>query len=267
MVKKYHKIASVIIASIYTIGFWRMSGPDTVFRFLIPAFVVFCVAASYYNKKYLLEIGKYNFWVMLRPLLLFISGFGILSLLPTPTLRVLFLIVTFFVITLVELSLGNFAENILVNETLVISFGFFIALTGYNQDFPLYRDIVFKLGHWQLLNWQFSMEPIYLLGIFVSTLLTTRCFYEFIPQGEKTKWVAATVLALFCCELFWALSFLPPHYSASAFILFCIYYFCLILNYYYLFHSLTLKKIQFHLMLIVLACAIVIVATPWKAIQ
>jgi hypothetical protein len=168
---------------------------------------------------------------------------------------------------LFQLNLGRYAETLLLNETLVVIFGFFVSLMAWNQYFPALKVISFTLGKWHLFNWQFSMQPFYLLGVFAATSVISRAFYEFIPQPPKTKWIAAVALGLFCAELFWALSFLPFHYSAQAVILFCLFYFCLILNYYYLFNTLTLKKIQFHLALIVIASGLVVIATPWGVIQ
>lgn len=261
---KNHKHISLAIGLLYLLVLQWFSGPEPVFRFLAPAFLVFCALVAYYNKAYLQSIKKYNFWAMLRPLMLFASGFGIFFLLPTAGFRLLFLIPTFAIIFLVELNLGNFAENFLINETLIIAFGFFICLAAFNQYFPYFARVPVFLGKYHVFDWQFSMEPLYLAGVFLSVTALSRAFYESIPQNDKTKWIGAVLLGLFSAELFWVLSFLPLHYSAQAVILFSVFYFCLILNYYHLFHSLSLKKIQFHLILIILACGLVVLATPWK---
>jgi hypothetical protein len=47
-------------------------------------------------------------------------------------------------------------------------------------------------------------------------------------------------------------------------VLFNIFYLCLILNYYHLFHLLNFKKIQFHLVLIAVCVLLVIFSTPWS---
>lgn len=259
-----HKIVSVAIGALYAILLYRLSVPQPVFRVMLPVFLLFCLAASYYNKKYLHQINKYNFWVLVRSVLIFFSGFAIFFLLPTPVLRTLFLITAFLVISLAEVNLGNFAESLVINETLLIAFGLLLGFAAMGQYFPDFHQIALHLGRWHLLNWQFSLQPLYLLGIFLAIFLLSRAFYEFIPQRDKTKWVAATALSLFCAELFWAESFLPLHYSAQGLILLCLFYFCLILNYYHFFQTLTIKKVQFHLMLVALAIVIVVLATPWK---
>lgn len=259
-----HKIISFVIGFGYVAMLWQLSLPQPVFRVLLPVFLLFCLAAAYYNRRYLRSIEKYNVWVLLRSILLLLSGLAIFFLLPTPAFRNLFLLSAFFMVSFVELNLGNFSENLLVNETLLVGFGLFVGLSAAAQYFPDFQRLSLHLGKWHLLDWQFSLQPLYLLGVFVAALFLARAFYEFIPQGSRTKWVAGLAIGLFCSELFWAESFLPFHYSVLALILFCLFYFCLILNYYYLFHSLTLKKIQFHLLLVGLAIALVILATPWK---
>ncbi len=259
-----HKIISAVIGVLYAAVLWRLSNPQPVFRIMLPVFLLFCGAVAYYNKKYLLSVQKYNPWILTRSVLQFFSGFAIFFMLPTPVFRGWFLASAAVVIFLAEVNLGNFTENMVINETLLIAFGLLLGLSAAGQFFPDFHQIAVHLGRWHLLNWQFSLQPLYLLGVFFVTLLLSRAFYEFVPQPDKTKWVAALALSLFSAELFWAESFLPLHYSAQGLILLCLFYFCLILNYYHLFQTLTVKKIQFHLVLVALAITIVALATPWK---
>ena len=245
---KSHNIISIIIGILFLVLLQFFSTPYPIFRFLVPAFLIYVIAVSLYNRWYLRQIQKYNFWVVLRPLLLLLAGFGLFLLIPSAGLRSLFLIISVCLIFFVEFALGNFAENILINETLIIAFGFFITLTALNQYFP-------------------SLSFICLIGTFVLAALLARSFYEFIPQTPKTKIVASVVLGFFASQLFWALNFLPLHFSALAVILFNLYYFCLILNYYHFFQTLSLKKLQFHLALILVCSGAVLVATPWKILR
>jgi hypothetical protein len=263
---KYHKFISLAVGLLFAAILQVFSTPQPVFRILAPAFLAFCAAATYYNKRYLESLGKNNFWVLLRPVLLFLSGFGDFFLLPSGGFRAAFLISAVAVIFLVELALGNFSENLLINETLVIGFGFFTALTAFNQYFINGGGFT-VFGRPLFGNLHFGLQSFYLGLTFLSVLLLSRSFYEFLPQPPRVKWASAASLGLFCAEMFWALSFLPFHYSAQAVILFCVFYFCLILNYFHLFNALTLKKAQFHLFLIILACGIAVLATPWKILN
>jgi len=245
---KYHKYISVVISLVFLIIVQEFSVPRPIFRFLVPAFLLFLLALSFYNRRYLLEIGKYNPWSLLRPVLFFASMFGLFLIIPGSFWRGLFLLVVVVLGSLFELFLGNFGENITLNETLVIAFGLFMSISAFAL---LYAP---------------KFQTLYLAAIFLATFLTTRCFYEFIPQDGRQKLVPSLVIALFCTQLFWALTFLPLHYSASALMLFNIFYFCLILNYYQAFNTLSLRKFQLHLALMLACSGFIFLLTPWKII-
>ncbi len=247
MVKR-HKLISFCIGLAFLIILQKFATPEPIFRFLLPAFLLYALAVNFYNRRYLKEIQRYNFWVALRPMLLLASGFGLFLVIPSEFLRGVFLITSVGVITLFEVLLGNQAENILLNETLFIAFGIFFTLFAAYFYSPAYG-------------------PFYLAGIFFSSCLLARSFYEFIPQQPKIKIVGAVAIGLFCSELFWSLNFLHFHFSVLALFLFNFFYFCLILNYYYLFHILNFKKIQFHLFLMAATSVIVLATTPWNIAQ
>lgn len=262
----HHKIYSFTIGFLYSFVLFRFSLGQPVFRFMVPALFIFLTAVYFYNKNYLIKISKQNIWTLAASLLLFLGAFGVFLFLPTEFLRVSFLLCSAVSIGFFEMHLGNFGENLLVNQTLLSAFGIFIGFAGAEQNFPGLKQILWHLGQREILRLNFSMQPLYLIGCFIFTLLLCRSFYEFIPYSERTKWVSSIIISLFSLELFWALSFLPIHFSAKAVLLLSLYYFCLILNYYNFFHTLTQKKVQFHLALIVLAGLLVILATPWKVI-
>ncbi len=247
MVKR-HKLVCLCIGLAFLIILQKFATPEPVFRFLLPAFLLYAAAVNFYNRRYLKEIQKYNFWTALRPLLLLAAGFGLFLVIPSEFFRGLFLISCVAVIAVFEMLLGNQAENILLNETLFIAFGIFFALfAGYYYS-PAY-------GPW------------YLAGIFFGSGLLARSFYEFIPQSNKVKLAGSVAIGLFCAELFWSLNFLHFHFSVLAVFLFNFFYFCLILNYYFLFHILNFKKIQFHFLLMAATSVIALAATPWRILQ
>lgn len=225
-----------------------LSNPQPVFRFLVPAFLVFALVVFFYNRWYLKSVQKYNLWVVVRQLLLLAGAFGLFLVIPSPSLRGLYLILAVFVIVFFQYALENFAENLWINQTLIIAFSYFTSLFAFGQYYPSYRF--------------FS-----LVGVFASTFLISRAFYEFIPQPDKAKVVISAVLGLLVTELFWALNFLPFHFSALAMVLFGLYYFSLIVNYYFFFQILNFKKIQFHLALVFLCITAAILATPWEILQ
>ncbi len=246
---KYHKIISVIISLGFLILLQKFSVPRPIFRFLVPAFLIFVFVITIYHRWYLKQIQKYNFWTLLRPVLFFGSAFAIFHIIPGDFLRGVFLLAIVVLSSLFEIFLGNFAENIALNETLIIAFGAFMSISA--------SALLYAPG----------FQTWYLAAIFLATFLVTRSFYEFIPSQPSVKTIASAVIALFCVETFWALTFLPFHYSSSALMLFNIFYFCLILNYYFAFNTLSTRKFQFHLGLMVVCSGFVFLLTPWKIIS
>jgi hypothetical protein len=226
------------------------ANPTPVFRFLLPAFLIYAALITVYNRWYLKQIQKYNFWILIRPLLLVASGFGIFLVIPASGLRSLFLLPTALFITGLEIILGNLAENILLNETLIIAFGLFLSLFGAYYYLPAT-----------------SFEIFYLFGIFLGSALLTRSFYELLPKSERSKQLGAIIIGLFCAELYWVLNFLHFHFSVLSILLFNIFYFCLIVNYYHLYHMLNYKKIKFHLFLILACSVVVLISTPWIIVK
>jgi hypothetical protein len=245
---KYHNFIAFFTGLSFLIILQKFAAPEPIFRFLLPAFLLFTAAVAIYNRWYLKKIDKYNFWVAIKPLLLLMACFGVFLILPDEFLRGIFLIAAVLIITLFEITLGDFAENVLLNETLIVAFGLFFSFFAANYYAPGY-------------------QPLYLLGIFLSGSLLARSFYEFVPKSKRTKTLASLILGLFCGEFFWVLNFLHFHFSVLSILLFNFFYFCLVLNYYHLFHVLTLKKIQFHLFLMLGCLAAVLAATPWVVAQ
>jgi hypothetical protein len=245
---KYHKFISFCWGLLFLIVVQKFAAPQPIFRFLVPAFLVYAAAVAIYNRWYLKTIQKYNFWTILRSLLLLAAAFGIFFFLPSGSLRGLFLISAVAVITFFQMIIGLSAENLLLNETLIIAFGLFCAFFGAYYAAP-------------------GFEVFYLAGIFFSATLLSRSFYEFVPKSSEVKLISSLVIGLFSSELFWCLNFLQFHFSVLALILLNVFYFCLMLNYYYFFHILNFKKIQFHLFLILACVVIVLLATPWVIIR
>ena len=244
---KYHKIISPCIGILALVVLQEYSAPQPIFRFLIPAFFIFICAVTAYNYLYLKAIGKYNLWVLVRPALMLCSYFGLFSIIPSLAFRGIFVIISVVPIALFEFLLGSYAENLLLIETLFIAFGFFLTVFAYAQ-LPPYD--------WVLTIVTFG---------FVAAL--TRAFYQFVPKNDTTKNIAAIFMGLLCGELFWVLNFLPQHFSVLGLILFNFFYFCLIINYYYLLENLNYKKLQLHLALIVICNILIISVTPWRIIQ
>lgn len=244
---KYHKIFSTMIGLGFLVVLQVFSFPQPVFRFLIPVFLLFSFLVLAYNYVYLKNLDKLNFWVLVRPLMLLFSLFGIFMILPSPGFRSLFLIAAIVVIILSEIFLDNFSEQVLINETLIILFGLLVSMMAFVQFFPGYRFLA-------------------MFGVFLVIAFSARMFYEFVPTLASSKLIGSLILGLFSAQFFWGLGFLPFHFSATGLILFNLVYFSLILNYFYLFKTLNFKRLQFHLLLVVVASGIALASTPWRII-
>ncbi len=243
---KYHKFIAVGLSLVFLVIMQKFSVPRPIFRFLVPALFLFLLLLTGYNRWYLKKIDKDTWWNLLRPILFFSSMFGLFLIIPGNFLRGLFLLAVIALGSIFEIFLGDFAENVALNETLVIAFGLFMSICAFAL---LYAP---------------KFQTLYLGAIFLGTFLTT--FYEFLPQDSSSKLVSSLVISLFATQLFWALTFLPLHYSASALMLFNIFYFCLVLNYYQAFNILNLRKFQFHLGLMLVCSGFIFLLTPWKII-
>lgn len=254
---KYHKLVSLLIGLLFLAVVQTFSKPVPVFRFLLAAFVIYVAAVAWYNKKYLQDSGRYTFWAIVRPMLLAFAGLGFFFFLPSEGLRDLFLLSSVALIFSFEVFLGNFSENFLVSEILVVAFGLFLTLFGLDFYFP--GVSLAKFG-------QLSFQPLYGLGIFFSVYLLSRSLYEYTPLETAQKNLSAAVMGLFSTQIFWALGFLPLHYTAAAFLLLNFLYACLMFHYYFLFNNLNLKKVYFHAGLFLVCAGLVMLTTPWKVI-
>ena len=246
--QKYNKFISILIGVLFFIVVQIFTNPAPVFRFLVPVLSLIIVLVAFYNWYWLRRRDLFNFWVWLRPLLFYLSWFGLLALLTNGFWRTLFLFLSIMVIYLVQTNLGSSGEQLLLNEILITTFAFFLVSTGFSYYFiniPLVVFVVF---------------------ISVGTLLIVRSYLEAIPGSSNSKWLTAISTTLFVAELFWLINFLPFHYTAAALLLFNCFYFFWSLLYYNSFNHLTWRKIQFHLLLLLIFATILLIVTPWKII-
>ena len=243
-----HKIISIALGLLFTVVLAIFSNPVPDFRFLLPAFMAVLMVTFFYSPFYLKSLGKYNFCVILRPLLLQSSGFLLFLLLPGPFYRGLFLVVTAALIAILEITLAKFSENALLNETLLIAFGFYFSFFGFVQYFPAFA------------SW-------YLLGVFMALFLLARCFYDYVPHGSNMKLLNALVASFLGTQIFWASTFLPFHYSALAVLGVSFFYVILVLNYHFLFNILSPKRAKLYLFLAGISLVLVFSATPWRVMD
>lgn len=245
---KQHQIVSAGLSLGYLVVIQIFATPVPVFRFLIPAFIGYLLVVTGYNYFYLRNKAEVSVWQVIRMPLFLLSWFGLFLLVPSSVLRGLFLLAGLPIIFMLEIFIGRVGEQLLFNEVLLTAFGGYISLMAFYQYFQI-------------------TPVIYLVVVFSLSVLLCRTSYEMTPTTSAGKWGGALVISLFVTELFWALTFLPLHYSALGVIVFSCFYSVWALYYYHLFNHLTKSKVQFHLALSALCIIVISLITPWRIIN
>jgi hypothetical protein len=241
---KIHLIISGLIAIAFLITLQVFASPLPVFRFLLPAFILYLGATMLYNRWYLQKQNLWHFWLWLRVPLFLTGWFGLFFLVPNGFGRGLFLLASLPIIFFFQALVGNTGQQLGWNEFLLTLAALLLSLFGFSYYFNL-------------------PGVVYLLAVFLGVAVVVRSSLANVPHEPVVKWVAAMALGLFATELFWVTSFLPLHYTALAIFTFTILYMLWIIYYHYLYHTLTRRQVQFHLVLAVVLIVVMFVSTPW----
>ncbi len=241
---RIHVILSAIIAIAFLVIVQVFASPLPVFRFLVPAYLLYVSAVAGYNYWYLKSRDQYNFWLWVRLPMFMLAWFGLFFMIPSGLGRGLFLIVSLPIIWFFESLVGNTGQQLGWNEFLLTVAALLISLFGFSYYFVL-------------------PGVVYLAIVFLSIAVVVRSSLELVPHEPLVKWVAALALGLFVTELFWATSFLPLHYTALAIFTFNVLYVLWIIYYHYLYKTLTRKQVQFHLILALILAVVMFISTPW----
>jgi hypothetical protein len=241
---RLHLIISAVIAITFLVVVQIFATPVPVYRFLVPAYILYVAAVAGYNWWYLRKQNLLNYWVWLRLPLFLLSWFGLFFLVPSGLGRGLFLLVSLPIIFFFESLVGNTGQQLGWNEFLLTCAAVLLTLFG--------------------LSYYFNLPGIlYLIAMFGAVTLVVRSSMELVPHQSIVKWIAAMALGLFATELFWGISFLPLHYTALAIFTFIVLYVLWIIYYHYLYQTLTRRQIQFHLLLALLLVIVMFLSTPW----
>jgi hypothetical protein len=245
MTVRTHIIISAVIAIAFLVIIQMFASPLPVFRFLVPAFILYVGVVAGYNYWYLKRKEQFNVWLWLRLPFFFLAWFGLFFMVPSGLSRGLFLIISLPIIGFFESLVGNTGEQLGWNEFLLTLAALLISLFGFSYYFML-------------------PGVLYLLLVFASVAVVVRSSLELVPHENIVKWIASLALGLFATELFWAVSFLPLHYTALAVFTFNILYVLWIIYYHYLYKTLTRKQVQFHLILALVLAIVMFISTPWS---
>ncbi len=244
MINRIHIVISAAIATVFIVIVQIFASPLPVFRFLVPAFILYLLAVAGYNYWWLKFNQQFNFWLWVRTPLFLLAWFGLFFMIPSGLGRGLFLLTSLPIITFFESLVGNNGQQLGWNEFLLTMIALLLSLFGFSYYFMI-------------------PGVIYLALVFTSVVVVVRASFELVPHESLVKWVAALALGLFTTELFWAVSFLPLHYSVLAVFVFNALYVLWIIYYHYLYKTLSRKQITFHLILALVLAVVIFMSTPW----
>src|SRR5438309_370509 len=111
MLARYHQIISLIFAVAYVVAIQLFASPQPVFRFLLPAVIIYLTALGLYNYYYLRAEHHFNIWTWLQPVLFFASWFLLLLLGPGEFIRGVILLAGLAVGFVIERFLGHAGEH------------------------------------------------------------------------------------------------------------------------------------------------------------
>lgn len=239
-----HKIISLGFAIAFVVVVQWFAVPVPVFRFLVPAFLAFLAALIFYNWRYLLSQSDFSWWLIIRLPVFLLIWFGLLFIVPSGLGRSVFLMISVPVIFFFETLFANKGQQLAWNLFLLSSASLLLTLYGFNFYFPF-------------------NGLIYLALVFAGILLLVRISLENVPHDSRVKWLSGLVLGLFSAELFWALQFLPLHFSVLAVMSFNLLYLLWAIYYHYLYRTLTPRQIQFNALLVAVLTLIILFSSPW----
>lgn len=239
-----HKIISAVFAIAFAAGVQFLTAGDFVFRYLVPVFLLYLLALTFYNWRYLVAQNQYTLWLLLRVPIFILIWFGLLFILPFGVMRTMFLVLSVPIIFVFETLVANKGQQLGWNMFLLSLAGLLLGLYGFHFYFPL-------------------SGLLYLGLVFVGVAVLVRASVDAVPHDLTVKWFASLVLGLFAAEIFWILQFLPLHFSVLAMMSFIILYLLWAIYYHYLYQSLTRRQIQFNLLLVIIFSIIILISSPW----
>lgn len=243
-----HKIFSALLAVAFVVIVQWFASPMPVFRFLIPAFLLYLAVVMFYNWRYFKFLNNFHWWLFLRLPIFLIFWFSLLFVIPLGFGRALFLLVSIPIIFFFETLVENTGQQIGWNIFLLSLASLLVGLYGFNFYFPL-------------------TGLVYLFLLFAGTMLLVRASVETVPHPNNVKWLASLVLGLFSAQLFWVLQFLPLHFSVLAVLNFNILYLLWAIYYHYLYQTLTAKQIQFNILLALGLSIVILLSSPWSILN
>ena len=231
----FNKISSLILSVLF---FFVLLGSAADFYVFVASVLIFAAATFAVNIK---KTG-WSWSHLLLPGLFILGVACIFVVITSPTLRIIFLLVSSLMFYILENQLGresHFLQNIYL-------FSVFAILVGV-YAFHFYFHFAF---YWLVLM-VFIATYLFIVQGFAGFSLPAKKYFYFLT-------------ALVCAEVAWGLSLWPTYFLVNAVVTFCIYYILWLFAFSTFFGKLTASKIYLQLTLVIIVLALTLSSAAWR---
>lgn len=235
LIQMFNRISSIILAVLL---FLLLLGSAANFYVVFVSVGILVLATLIINYKRLgLSIPH-----LLLPCFYLIGAAGVFTILPTSTMRLLFLIMVSVLFYLLENDLGK-ESHLLQNLYLLSVFALFVTVSAF--------QFYFHLGNGLSAVLVFALTYILIIQGFAGFSLPAKRYFE-------------GLIALTLGELAWGLSLWPTHFLVNGVLLFCAYYLLWMFAFSAFFGRLNPKKIYWQLTLVGIVVALTLLTATWR---
>lgn len=229
------QIPSIILASLLFLALFNAASDlNTV----LASGLVLIVTTFAFNLK---RLG-WSWPHLLLPVLFLVAVNAIFVLLPHPTFRLIFLIISTVLFYFLENQLGgmsHFLQNIYLLSVFAIFLGLFAV------------QFYFHLNVGWLVIFIFVASFLLIVQGFAGFSLPAKKYFSFL-------------VALIISEVAWGVSLWPTHFLVNAVVVFCAFYLLWFFAFSAFFGKLSAKKIYWQLVLVGLVLALTLGTAAWK---
>ena len=234
----FTKISSITLAILL---FLVVFGTQAKFFVFIISILGLILAAFAVNFKRL----NFTWPHLLLPTIYLLAVGSVFIIIPSATLRLIFLIAVSINFYFLEVRLGR-ESHFLQNIYLLSVFGLYLGMFAVH--------FYFNVKNWFLVPAAFGLTYLLAIqGLAGFSLPAKRHFYFLI--------------ALVCAEATWGLTFWPTHFFVNSIVLFSIFYLLWIFSFSAFFGKLSRQKIYWQLSLIAIILAVTLSTAAWRPIR
>ncbi len=234
----FNRISSLILAIAMFMVFLGSVQSVNDFYIFITSLVLLLIGVTIINIK---RLG-FSWPHILLPVIYVVGAGSIFAVITNPNLRSIFLFFAALILYLMEVQLGR-ESHFLQNVYLFSVFAWFLGLFAviFYLDIPTFWAV--------------------LAGFVCSYILIIQGFAGFsLPAKKYFNFLVALVSA----QVVWGLLFWPTHYLVNAVVMFCLFYLLWIFSFSAFFGKLSVKKIYWQVVLVVLVLIVTLATAAWQ---